>query len=335
MEYTSITDLLEKYDQRFTDELDPLGNNGTFTLPESAEMGFRLSLLESSWMMQNITLLDVVPDDGEKGQAIYVGASDLHTGRSVGGRFYKELDVDGTPYVLAETDTCASLPYDRMSLLANVYGMKEFNAAIDSFFSEAIGLDMLRIGFNGTRASVSTDPKTNPRGEDVNKGWHALAKDFEGGKQVVTEALTLGKGGDFPHLDALANHLVSKIPERLREHPRLTVLVGAELAAHERLRLFNSADRPADVSAAQMAVSSLAGRFAFVPPFMPGKRLAVTTLDNLHIYTMKRSRWIRSQFVEDRRAYERSYLRNEGYALGDGYLYAAVDESAITLKSGD
>lgn len=282
-------------------------------------------------MMQNITLLDVKPDGGDKGQAINVGASDLHTGRVIGKRFYKEVALDGTKYALTETDSCASMPYDRMSLLANVYGMDQFSEALDNFFCEAIFLDMMRVGFNGTRAALETNPKENSLGQDIAKGWHTLGKEFNGGSQVITDRITLGKGGDFPHLDAMANHLIAKIPERFREHPRLTVLVGAELAAAERLRLFNSADRPADVEAAQMAASSIAGRFAFIPPFMPGKWLAITTLDNLHIYTMKNSRVLRSQFVEDRRTYERSYLHYEGYALGDGYLYAAVDEGAMTL----
>ncbi|HGY9166315.1 TPA: P2 family phage major capsid protein, partial [Escherichia coli] len=84
------------------------------------------------------------------------------------------------------------------------------------------------------------------------------------------------------------------IAEQFREDPRLVVLVGAELAAHQRLKLFNAADRPSDVNAAQMATSSVAGRFAFIPPFMPGKRLAVTTLDNLHIYTQAITRWFRA-----------------------------------------
>lgn len=61
-------------------------------------------------------------------------------------------------------------------------------------------------------------------------------------------------------------------------------------------------------------MSSVAGRFAFVPPFMPGKRLAVTTLSNLHIYTQKGSRRFRAEFVDDRCVYEHSYWRNEGYA---------------------
>ncbi|VEA90943.1 major capsid protein [Salmonella enterica subsp. houtenae] len=64
---------------------------------------------------------------------------------------------------------------------------------------------------------------------------------------------------------------------------------------------------------------------------MPGKRLAVTTLDNLHIYTQAITRWFRAEFDDENSEYVHSYLRNEGYALGEPELYAAVDESALTF----
>ncbi|WP_227724398.1 P2 family phage major capsid protein [Yersinia proxima] len=304
-------------------------NEKSFSISEPAENQLRMSMLESGWMMNNITLLDV---EELQGQCIEIGESTLYTGRSINGRFNRELKVAGTDYSLADTDSCASLSYERMGTIANIGGIEHFTQTVSDFFGMAISLDMLRVGLNGQRIAYPTDPIANPKGEDVNIGWHTIAKDFNNGSQVITYELTLGEGGEFPHLDALANHLITeKIPEAYREDPRLVVMVGAELAAAERLRLFNAADRPADTAAAQMLMGSVAGRFAFVPPFMPGKRLAVTTLSNLHIYTQKGSRRFRAEFVEDRSAYEHSYLRNEGYALGNGFLYAAADETAITL----
>ncbi|MGP1182899.1 P2 family phage major capsid protein [Serratia sp. CY47280] len=320
----------ERYHQNLMKTVNfPYGHHREFTISDVAENNLRITMLESGWMMNGITLMDV---DAEKGQAIEIGDASLHTGRTIEGRFNKRLSVNGTDYVLVETDSCASLPYGKMSSIANVGGMEHFTQAVSEFFGMAVSLDMLRIGLNGERISYPTDPENNPKGQDINIGWHAIAKGFNNGSQVITEAVTLGDGGDFPHLDALANHLITtNIPEGFREDPRLVVMVGAELAAAERLRLFNAADRPADTAAAQMLSSSVAGRFAFVPPFMPGKRLAITTLDNLHIYTQKGSRHFRAEFVDDRAVYEQSYWRNEGYALGNGFLYTAVDEHAISI----
>ncbi|RJL53697.1 P2 family phage major capsid protein [Pectobacterium carotovorum] len=330
MHHVNAPALAGEFHRNFTRGANYLSNNKkSFSVSDEAENKLRIALLESGWMMQGITMMDMVE---ETGQAITIGDSSLHTGRALEGRFNKPLAVNGTPYVLVETDSCASLSYAQMSLIANVGGIDHFTRTVAAFFERAMALDILRIGLNGAFLSPETNPTKYPKGEDINLGWHAVAKQFNGGSQVLADAITLGNGGDFPHLDALANHLITqKIPEGLREDPRLVVLVGAELAAAERLRLFNMADRPADLAAAQMVTSSIAGRFAFVPPFMPGKRLAITTLENLHVYTQKHSRYFRAEFVDDRSVYEHSYWRNEGYALGDGYLYAAADEQAITL----
>lgn len=309
---------------------DP-NKDGWIYLQKSDGQLLNTALLESSWMMQNITLMPVREAEG---QAFTVGSRQLHTGREISVRFRRRMVANGTPYTLTETETCAYLPYRDLVAMINTGTEGELERMMSAFFDQAVALDMLRIGFNGQHVGWPTKPDENPNGEDINKGWHTLAKAFNDGSQVVTDALTLGDGGDFPHLDALANHIIqTKIPEGLREDPRLVVMVGSELAAAERLRLFNGADTPANAAAAQSATSSIAGRFAFVPPFMPGKRLAVTTLSNLHIYTQEGTQKARAEFNDEESAYEHSYLRSEGYALQDGMMYAAVDESAITLKS--
>lgn len=309
---------------------DP-NKDGWIYLQKSDGRLLNTALLESNWMMQNITLMPVRENEG---LAYTVGSRQLHTGREISGRFRRRMAANGTPYTLAETETCAYLPYRDLVAMINTGTEGELERMMSAFFDQAVALDMLRIGFNGQRVGWPTKPDENPNGEDINKGWHTIAKAFNDGSQVVTDALTLGEGGDFPHLDALANHIIqTKIPEGLREDPRLVVMVGSELAAAERLRLFNGADTPANAAAAQSATSSIAGRFAFVPPFMPGKRLVITTLSNLHIYTQEGTQKARAEFNDEESAYEHSYLRDEGYALQDGMMYAAVDESAVTLKS--
>ena len=332
MKVHAIPEMARQFHQLFTRGADYFNSNkkGDFTISDPAENSLQIAMLESGWMMGNITLRDI---DRPSGQAIEIGDNTLHSGRALSGRFKKKLSVNGTSFELVETDSCASLSYEQLGQLANINGFDKFVALISDFFGRAVSLDMLRVGFNGEYAGLPTNPIENPKGEDINTGWHAIAREFNKGSQVITEEFSLGEGGDCPHLDALANQLIKdKIPEAFREDPRLVVLVGAELAAHERLRLFNAADRSlSDTAAAQLLTSSVAGRFAFVPPFMPGKRLAITTLENLHIYTQKGSRRFRAEFVDDAGEYQHAYLRNEGYALGNGFLYAAADENAVTL----
>jgi P2 family phage major capsid protein len=328
----SIPDMAKQFHQLFTRGAEYFSNNkeGEFTISTPSENSLHIAMLESGWMMGSITLRDI---DSSTGQAIEIGDNSLHSGRALSGRFKKKLTVNGTPFELVETDSCVSLSYEQLGQLANINSFDKFVSLLSDFFGRAVSLDMLRIGFNGEYAGLPTNPIENPKGEDINTGWHAIAREFNNGSQVITEKFSLGEGGDYPHLDALANQLIKdKIPEAFREDPRLVVLVGAELAAKERLRLFNAADRSlSDTAAAQLLTSSIAGRFAFVPPFMPGKRLAITTLENLHVYTQKGSRRFRAEFVDDSAEYQHAYLRNEGYALGNGFLYAAADENAITL----
>lgn len=67
----------------------------------------------------------------------------------------------------------------------------------------------------------TTDPETYKNGEDVNVGWHKIAKDWDGGKQVITEAVTLDDKGDFRSLDAMAQEIVNTcIPVQYRTHGR-------------------------------------------------------------------------------------------------------------------
>lgn len=327
-----IPDMAKQFHQLFTRGAEYFSNNkeGEFTISTPSENSLHIAMLESGWMMGSITLRDI---DSSTGQAIEIGDNSLHSGRALSGRFKKKLTVNGTPFELVETDSCVSLSYEQLGQLANINSFDKFVSLLSDFFGRAVSLDMLRIGFNGEYTGLPTNPIENPKGEDINTGWHAIAREFNNGSQVITEKFSLGEGGDYPHLDALANQLIKdKIPEAFREDPRLVVLVGAELAAKERLRLFNAANRSlSDAAAAQLLTSSIAGRFAFVPPFMPGKRLAITTLENLHVYTQKGSRRFRAEFVDDSAEYQHAYLRNEGYALGNGFLYAAADENAITL----
>ncbi|MFE8047590.1 phage major capsid protein, P2 family [Brenneria goodwinii] len=300
-----------------------------FALSDPKETQLRDALLESVDFLSMITVADV---DQLSGQVVSVGSSALHTGRKQGGRFIRGVGVEGNEYKLVETDSCAALPWDLLSVWANAGGENEFFQKVQAFSNQAFALDMLRIGFNGTSVAKSTDPDKNPNGEDVNIGWHALVKTFKKGQQIITDAVTLDENGDYKSLDAMASDLINtKIPQQYRSDPRLVVLVGADLVAAEQYRLFQKADRPTEKIAAQMLDSTIAGRHAIVPPFMPGKRMVVTTLSNLHIYTQRNTRQRKAEFVEDRKQYENKYLRNEGYAVEYPELYAAIDESAVTI----
>lgn len=276
-------DLLDKYSAGMAQQFGARDTSRYFSLNDPQENALRLALLESVEFLNMITCLDV---DQLSGQVISVGSSVLHTGRSENGRFIRQVGVDGNDYSLVETDSCAALRWDLLSVWANAgKDENEFYNLVQAFTTQVFALDMLRIGFNGKSRAKTTDPVANPNGEDVNIGWHERMKTLLGGNQIMTDPVVLDEAGDYKSLDAMASDLINaKIPAQFRNDPRLVVLVGADLVAAEQYRLYQAADRPTEKIAAQMLGSTIAGRQAIIPPFMPGNRPGVDRHNGLCIF---------------------------------------------------
>ncbi|MBW5875988.1 P2 family phage major capsid protein [Yersinia enterocolitica] len=289
----------------------------------------------SNWLSAQIKYLSVNP---LQNAINLIGDLHLSTGRAEKGRFTRSMDIKGSPIECYEMDSCEYLDWINLVVMTNaVNDDKNRDALLGilcSYLTSKIYLDDLRIGFNGKSAATLTNPDTNPNGEDVAPGWHEIARNANNGKQIISNAITLGKGGDFPGVDALVQHLIkTRIAAPWQNDPRLVVMVGSELAAAERLRLFNTANGAGDTEAANAWGSTIAGHFAFVPPFMPGKRLVVTMLPNLLINIIEGSYRTEFNMNKNTKRLNMRAWRHQGYGLADVSMYAAVDESAITLNS--
>ena len=289
----------------------------------------------SNWLSGQIKYLSVNP---HQSAINLIGDARLSTGRTEEGRFSRAMDIKGSPIECYEMDSCEYLDWGNLAVMANaVNDDKNRDALLGilcGYLTSKIYLDDLRIGFNGTSAATFTAPNINPNGEDVAPGWHEIARKASEGRQIISQPVTLGAGGDFPGVDALAQHLIrTKIPTQWQNDPRLVVMVGSELAAAERLRLFSTANGAGDTEAASAWGSTIAGHFAFVPPFMPGGRLAVTTLPNLLINIIEGSYRTEFDMNEDTKRLNMRAWRHQGYGLANVNLYAAVDEGVITFNS--
>ncbi|MGL4925628.1 MAG: phage major capsid protein, P2 family [Plesiomonas shigelloides] len=327
--------LAQEYMRRFAQTYQDCPSSGPqqFSLTEPRSIAFRKALLESMDFLRMISCIDV---PHPQGQVVTVGESTLRTGRVAKGRFTKGSGISGNEFKLVETDSCCVITWEQIVIWSNTSTPEQFFKLMNDAAVANFGLDMLRVGFNGVGVAADTDPDANPNGEDVNIGWHQIAKNWGAmdGKvsRVLTEKVTVGKTGDYLGNDAMASDLIrSCIPPQYHNDPRLVVLVGADLVAAEELRLYNNADKPSEHVAAQMLNRNIAGRKAIIPPFMPGRRMAVTMLPNLQILTQKNSRRRKAEDVGDRKQFENSYWRYEGFALGDPDLYAAIDESAVSF----
>lgn len=326
----SASAFLEKYSVKQGEFFGVSDPSKQFAITGPKETRLKQALLDNANFLKLITVEDV---DQKTGQVIAVGTNKLHSGRKAGGRHTTGTNVDGHEYALVETDSCAAVTWDMLSVWANSGKPGEFMKRLNDNATENFALDILRVGFNGTSAASTTNSTDNPNGEDVNIGWQALViRDKP--EQIIDVEIYLDPdgGGDYKTLDSMAADLINtKIHPSMRTDPRLIVLVGADLIAFEQARLYDAATTPTEKKAAQQLPHSIAGRPAMVPPFMPGKRMVVTTLKNLHLYTQKNTRHRKSEHVEDRKQHENSYLRWEGYAIGEYKGYAAFNEEKVNF----
>ncbi|EJJ3985227.1 P2 family phage major capsid protein [Salmonella enterica] len=310
------------------EKLDKKLNGGTVSYPRSF-IGF---IAPDNWLSKKINYASVKAYQPETN---VIGDFNLSTGRAEEGRFSRAMDINGTSAECYEMDTCEYIEWLDLIVMGNNVGNYEaLRGVLCSNLTSKIYMDDLRVGFNGKYPAAFTDPKANPCGEDIAPGWQEVARKASEGKQILSTPFALGAGGDFSGVDELAQTIIKeKIPAAYQNDPRLVVMVGSELAAAERLRLFNTASGASDKEAASAWGSTIAGRFAFIPPFMPGKRLVITMLPNLLINVIDGS--YRTDFDLDdktKRLNMRAW-RHQGYGLADVGLYAGVDESAVTLKS--
>ncbi|ABN60802.1 MULTISPECIES: phage major capsid protein, P2 family [Shewanella] len=308
-----------------------------FSVSAPMETKLRAALLESVDFLGMITALQV---DQMQGQVVNVGDYGIATGRKVNGRFNTDQGVGGNKFELKETDSCASLKWNLLSTWANSGNPNEFLKLMKENATKRFALDMIRIGFNGkTIAAGDTDPVANPNGEDVNKGWHQLVKE-NAPDQIMGEEIYFNpdadvnalKSHEYKTLDAIVTDLrLTLIHPSMRNDPRLVVLVGSDLVAAAQIKMMNLADKPSEKVAAQQMDKSIGGLRAYTPPFFPGKRIVVTPLSNMHLYTQKNTSSRKSENSEDRKQHEDKYWRNEGYAIEEYEAYAAVDEDLMTI----
>ncbi|KFF72104.1 oxidoreductase [Pectobacterium brasiliense] len=324
--------LLRKYAAGLATANGQVDTSRFFSLTNPKETQLRNALLQSSEFLS--LLPNVLDVDQITGQVVTTGKPGIYTGRKKDGRFTRPLSVGGNEYKLVETDSGSYLPYSLLVVWANSGSEEEFFQRIQAFSNESFALDMLRVAFNGTSVADDTDPEANPNGEDVNIGWHQIVK-TRSAEQIIVDDVTIGgAGADFIGLDAAVTDLVHNcIYEPFRNDPRLIVLVSADLIGNDATTMMNRIDRPTEKVAAQLIGRQIAGRTAYTPPFMPEGRLAVTTLDNLHLYTQGGTRKRKAEWNDDRKRFENNYLRMEGYGVEHDELYAAFDK--ITLATGE
>ena len=300
-----------------------------FAIAAPIETKLRQAIVFSDAFLGMVSVLAV---DQIAGQVVDVGVGSLLTGRVDAGRFRGELGNTGNTYTLTKTDSCGVIKWETLTQWANAGSSGEFIKLMNSSITRNFALDMLRVGFNGTSIATTTDATAYPLGQDVNKGWLTIAKE-KAAEQVIAAADLDATGtvvDSYKNLDTLVQDLINTtIHEAHRQSPDLVVLVGSDLVAAEQYRLLDLANTPTEHTAAQSLAKTIAGKKAYTPPFFPPTAVWVTTLKNLQILQQKGTQWRKARNEEDRAQFENSFLRMEGYGVGNFDKFAAIESVTI------
>ncbi len=300
-----------------------------FAISPPIETKLRQAIAHSDSFLRMLSFMSVQQITG---QVVDVGTGALLTGRVKDGRFRSKVGIAGNTYTLVETDSCAAITWEMLTQWANAGSSGEFTKLMNNAITRNFALDILRVGFHGVSVAETTDPVANPLGQDVNKGWLQIAKEKMPGQVLASATLDpTGVAADsFKNLDSLANDLKNQVINEVhQESPDLVVLVGRDLVAAEQHRLLEAADKPTEHEAAQSLSDSIAGMKAYTPPYFPAKQIWVTSLKNLQVLDQEGTQWRKACNEEDRKQFENSWLRMEGYAIGDLDKFAAIE--AVTV----
>lgn len=303
-----------------------------FNVSPAVETKLRAGIIEAADFLKTIHVAAV---EQIEGQVVAVGVSGIHTGRKAGGRFVKTVGVGGHKYKLTETDSCAAITWEILCQWANQGDRNEFMKLISEFSNQMFALDIIRVGWNGVSAEETTDPIKNPLGQDVNVGWQQFVKEKAPSQIMDTEIyFDPAGGGDYKTLDSFASNIINTLIDPVfRNDPRLTVFVGSGLVSAAQYSLYNEANTPTEHLAAQRLSKDIAGRPAYTPPFFPENGLVITIPKNLQVLTQRGTSQSKAKHEDERKAFEKTYWRQEGYAVGELKAYAGVNAAKVVIGS--
>ncbi|MCX2834467.1 phage major capsid protein, P2 family [Microbulbifer thermotolerans] len=302
-------------------------------------------IVESDAFLREI---NVVPVDEIKGEKVIGSAAGLvpkRTNTDANDRQTSDvLSLGSKLYELFHTEFDTHIKWSTIDAWAK---FPDFQERYGKWVRKAIALARIRVGWVGTSAAAVTDPEANPNGEDVNKGWLQLLREYKEGAQWfdgttgTQEAgeIRIGKGGDFENLDATVHAVKQMINPLHRGAKDLVAIVGEELVAEEKAALYKAMGQtPTEKERIEKEVVSKV--YAGLPlktdvPFFPARGILITSLDNLSIYYQTDS-WRRQVQDNPKRCRVEDYNSvNEGYVIEDEEKAAGVEFAKVKLPDGN
>ncbi len=295
------------------------------------------AIIKSDAFLSRINMLYV---DEIKGQKV-MGSANVVKGKrtdtTANDRIPENiLNLGSKDFELFNTEFDFAMPYATIDAWAK---FKDFHEKYGTWTRNSIALSRLRTGWMGAEAAAVTSTVDKAMGEDTNKGWFQLLRDYNAGSQFLTAgAINIGSaaGNNYVNIDSAVHDLLQLIAPEHRS--MLEVFVGEDLMADEKARLYaahGGTPTEKERSIIESSVTTFAGLARGVTPsFFPGKGIMITDPRNLSIYIQSGS--VRRQQMDNpKRSQVEDYnSANEGYVIENENACAAMDYSVVKTHNG-
>ncbi|MEQ1968670.1 phage major capsid protein, P2 family [Xenorhabdus nematophila] len=294
-----------------------------------------------------LTMINIVPVKAQVGEKIGLGIGSTIAGTTDTKNKDREptdpTDLSKQQYHCKQTNFDTAIRYEKLDMWAI---FDDFQRRIRDEIIKRQALDRIMIGWNGTHRAATSDRATHKLLQDVNVGWlHKIRLEAPGRvigsstdkdtNVTTTEAIKVGKGGDYANLDALVMQAVDDaISEVYADDTELVVICGRKLLSDKYFPIVNRDQANTEALAADVIISQkrIGGLPAVRVPYFPKDAMLITRLDNLSIYWQEDSR--RRQVLDNpkRDRVENYESVNEDYIIED-YECVALIENIVLIKA--
>lgn len=287
------------------------------------------AIQQSDAFLMRINVITVTQVSGE---VLLLGVDNMTAGRT------NTDDKDRSPktvHNMAQNKyTCQFTEFDTRIKYAQLDAwshMPTFKSLVSSKTTRANALSLISVGWNGQSITTETDITNNPLGEDVNEGWLKHLKDRNADNFLDSEEVIIN---DKTNIDVLVLQAISALGEVQQNDPDLIVILGSELLAFSKERLYTkNAETPSEKTKIELAqvIDTFGGKPAYQVPFFPKRGIMVTTFDNLSIYIHNSMR--RQQLDNPKRSQIETYSsKSIDYVIEDYELIAYIDSDVIEFE---
>ncbi|MBL0609591.1 phage major capsid protein, P2 family [Aeromonas jandaei] len=332
-----------KFNQ-FTKKICELNNvdsaSTKFTVSPSVEQTLETRIQESSAFLSMINVVLVPEQEGEK---LGLGINTTIAGTTDTSKNDRQAvdpsNLTGNRYRCEQTNFDTALRYPKIDAWAK---FPDFQTRLRDAILQRQALDRIMIGLNGVERAATSNRVTNPKLQDVNKGWlqkireekpDNVLDEVKEGSGVIKVGAGVGVDDGYNNLDALVMDLTELLGPTYRDDTELVAIVGRKLLHDKYFPMVNKDQVPSEKMAADVIISQkrMGGLPAVRVPSFPDDAIMVTRLDNLSIYVQEgtRRRVILDNAKRDQ--IENYESVNESYVVED-YEGAALAEHIQLVK---